>query len=216
MYVNPVYWTLLTNQVSNSFNGLVEVIVGPQRQLFLLHKKILCNVSSYYRAALEGSFAEGLTQKIELPEDDVTVFEYFRAWLYSPISQESLPSASELEPYIDLDSKLLFDLYVFADVRDIPLLQNYTMDAIIWKSELTDTFSGPLIHHVYDRTTPSSPLRKLLVDSWMDPSSDMTWLEEQYYGNYSKRFLFDLALAQSKLGAQWAHHFWEARTRYHV
>ena len=187
-------------EVSSSFDGLVHVIVGPQKQVFFLHKEILCNVSSYFRAALDGSFAEGLTQQIELPEDDVTVFEYFHAWLYSPIGQKFIPSASEIDPYTtDIDSELLFDLYIFADVRDIPLLQNYTIDAIIYKGEFTDTIFGPLIHHVYDHTTLSSPLRKLLVDWWMD-ACDPTWLEEQYYGKYSKRFLFDVAIAQSEFG----------------
>ncbi|KAK0515992.1 hypothetical protein JMJ35_002026 [Cladonia borealis] len=218
MYVNPFTGLYLLTQVSNSFNGLVEVIVGPQKQVFRLHKEILCNFSSYFRAALEGSFAEGLTQKIELPEDDVTVFECFRMWLYSPISQKSVPSASELYRYIDVPLKSLFDLYVFADIRDIPLLQNFTMDTIIWVTGRTVTCIGSLIHHVYGRTTPKSPLRKLLVDWWIK-FPHLTWLEEQYYGNYSKRFLFEVALAQSKLGPQGSkmdHDLWEARTDYHV
>ena len=159
---------------------------------------------------------------IELPEDDVTLFECFRVWLDSPISQKSLPSApdfeTEIDPDIIIDSKALFDLYIFADMRDIPLLQNFTIDAIILVSERNDTFIGHLIHHVYDRTTPKSPLRKLLVDWWMD-ACDLTWLEEQYYDKYSKRFLFDVALAQSKLGpggSKKFHDFWETRTDYHV
>ena len=214
-------------QVSNSFNGLVEVIVGPQKQLFRLHKEILCNVSSYFRAALEGSFAEGLTQKIELPEDDVTVFKCFRVWLYS-FSQGSLPSAPEsenefefetqLEPDVIIGPKDLFDLYIFADMRNIPLLQNSTVDTIIWISERKIFVIGDLILYVYDRTALRAPLRKLLVDWWLN-FSDSTWLEEQHYGNYSKRFLFDVALAQSKLGPRGikkAHDFWEARTDYYV
>ena len=214
-------------QVSNSFDGLVEVIVGPQKQVFRLHKEILCNVSSYFRAALKGSFAEGLTQKIELPEDDATVFKLFRVWLHS-FSQGSSPSAPETENEIEFDTQLepdviigpkdLFDLYIFADMRDIPLLQNATVDTIIWISERKVFFVGDLIPYVYDRTAPKAPLRKLLVDWWLT-FSNSTWLEEKYYGNYSKRFLFDVALAQSKLGPRGsknAHDLWEARTNYHV
>ncbi len=215
-------------QVSNSLNGLVVVIVGPQKQVFPLHKEILCAVSSYFRSALEGSFVEGLTQKIELPEDDVTVFKYFRVWLYSSIIQDSLPSASQAEdeseseseskPDTDIGWKILLDLYIFADMRDIPLLQNATMDAIIWKSDLASTFISDLIHYVYDRTAAKSPLRKLLVDLWVSWSNP-TWFDEKYYGLYSKRFLFDAALAKSKLGLRGSKKvddFWAARTDYYV
>ena len=214
-------------QVSNSFDGLVEVVVGPQKQVFRLSKVILCNVSSYFRAALEGSFAESSTQKIELPEDDVIVFKLFRVWLYS-FNQGSLPSAPEtehgfefdtqLEPDVIIGPKDLFDLYIFADMRDIPLLQNATVDTIIWISERKSFFIGDLIPYVYDRTAPKAPLRKLLVDWWSE-FSDSTWLEEKHYGDFSKRFLFDLALAQSKLGpgrSKEAYDFWEARADYHV
>lgn len=107
---------------------------------------------------------------------------------------------------------------MFADMRDIPLLQNSTMDAIIWNIARTDTYIGPPVRHIYARTTPKSPLRKFLVDCWI-VFSDSTSLEEQYYGNYSKRFLFDVALAQSKLGPRGrkkTHDFWAARADYHV
>ena len=214
-------------QISKSLDGLVEVIVGPQNQVFPLHKEILCAVSSYFRSALEGSFVEGLTQKIELPEDDVTVFKYFRVWLYSSIVQEYLPSASQAEdeseseveskPNTDIGWKILFDLYIFAEMRDIPLLQNATMDAIIWKSDLASTLNSNPIHYVYDRTAPKSPLRKLWVDWWVN-FSNLTWLDEEYYGHYTKRFLFDVALAKSKLGpgSKKVNYFWAARTNYYV
>ena len=82
-YTSTLFTALypLLTRVSSSFNGLIEVIVGPRKQVFPLHKEILCAVSSYFRSALEGSFVVGLTQKIELPEDDVIVFKYFRVRL---------------------------------------------------------------------------------------------------------------------------------------
>ena len=148
-------------------------------------------------------------------------------WLYS-FNQGSLPSAPEtengfefdtqLEPDVIIGPKDLFDLYIFADMRDIPLLQNSTVDTIIWISERKSFFIGDLIPYVYDRTAPKAPLRKLLVDWWLE-FSDSTWLEEQHYGDFSKRFLFDLTLAQSKLGprrSKEAYDFWEARADYHV
>lgn len=88
-------------------------------------------------------------------------------------------------------------------MREIPLLPNATMDAIIWKSELTNNLTGDFIHHVYDRTAPKSPLRKLLVDWWVRWCNP-TWLDEKYYGYYSKRFYLMRRLQRVSLGCEGA------------
>ena len=92
------------------------------------------------------------------------------------------------------------------------------MDAIISKSEPTSTFTGDLILYFHDHTAPKSPWRKLLGDWWVSWSNS-TWLEEEYCGNYSKRSLFDVALAESKLelrGSKKIDDGWAASTNDYV
>ena len=51
---------------------------------------------------------------------------------------------------------------------------------------------------------------------WWVSWSNTTWLEEKYYGDYSKQFLFDVALAEIKLGLRGSkkiHEFRAVRTR---
>ena len=69
-------------RVNNSFNGLVEVTARPSQQVFPLHKEIPYDVCSCFRSTLEDSFVEGLTWKIEPPEDNVAVFVHLRMALF--------------------------------------------------------------------------------------------------------------------------------------
>ncbi|MCJ1461297.1 hypothetical protein MMC28_011679 [Mycoblastus sanguinarius] len=42
----------------DSFSTIARIIVGPEKQLFQIHKDLLCNVSTYFNAALNGQFKE--------------------------------------------------------------------------------------------------------------------------------------------------------------
>ena len=37
---------------------MVQIEVGPSKETFQMHKKLLCSVAAYFRAALEGNFKE--------------------------------------------------------------------------------------------------------------------------------------------------------------
>ena len=66
------------------------MIVGPDRKVFSLHKRLLCENSEYFKAALEGSFKEATTQSIELLDDKVEIFKVFQHWLYTGTLTPSL------------------------------------------------------------------------------------------------------------------------------
>ena len=54
---------------------------------------------------------------------------------------------------------------------------------------------------------------------WWVSWSNSTWLDEKYYGDYSKQFLFDVALAESKLeprGSKKIDDFWAASNNDYV
>lgn len=73
----------MANCYSSHFDTIVLVKVGPEEQKFTIHKGLLCAVSTYFKAALEGGFKEAEEQMINMPEDDVEVFEHFQLWVYT-------------------------------------------------------------------------------------------------------------------------------------
>jgi len=61
----------------------VTILVGPEAKAFSLSKKILCSSSAYFAAAFEGNFQEGITQTLNLEEDDVDSFELLIQYIYT-------------------------------------------------------------------------------------------------------------------------------------
>ncbi|THY66746.1 hypothetical protein D6C95_10507 [Aureobasidium pullulans] len=106
-----------------------EIVVGTpdNSETFYLHKKLLCDSSSYFKAALNNGFAETTSQKITLDDEDPAVFRTFASWLYHPIIV--LPPEGT-----DIQEEHLLKLYLFADKRGVVNLANdtITMLASCW------------------------------------------------------------------------------------
>lgn len=158
---------------SGSFDEIVIVRVGTLDQTkqkdFKLHQGVLKFCSGYFRGALNGQFAEVKDGMVELPTEDLTVFESFVGWLYT----RQLPGAASA----DISLHDLFELWMLADRREVPMLMNTTLDAIRdqWFTH-TGTLSAEL-HNLYANTTEKSGLRRLVVDliaHLSDPSKIMT------------------------------------------
>jgi hypothetical protein len=60
----------------------IKVGRGPHAAVFPIPKALLCNSSTYFKAALNGNFIEGQTQTIELDDEDPAIFRTYVAWLY--------------------------------------------------------------------------------------------------------------------------------------
>ena len=59
------------------------MLVGPDERRFDVHKELLCSVSDFFSAALDGGFQESEAGVVKLPEQDVKTFQYFMHWLYT-------------------------------------------------------------------------------------------------------------------------------------
>ena len=86
----------------------MPVVVGREQQVFNIHKELLCAASSYFSAAFKGNFKEADTQRIEILDEDVTVFKYFQVWLYS----KKVHTTEDL--LNDVAWELLLNFYIFA------------------------------------------------------------------------------------------------------
>lgn len=159
-----------------------------------MHKGLLCNIAPYFDAALKGSFKEAEEQSIEMPEEDAEVFKYFQLWAYT----DCILTESETEK--DILPILLIKLYIFAEARCIPRLQNAVIDLFIDRSITSNSVPFKQLNFIYANTADGSLLRRLFVDisaSTISLSKN-TWVVEQFKSLDTTEFLFDLILAQSE------------------
>ncbi|THW87138.1 hypothetical protein D6D15_06900 [Aureobasidium pullulans] len=136
-----------------------EIVVGTpdNSETFYLHKKLLCDSSSYFKAALNNGFAETTSQKITLDDEDPAVFRIFASWLYHPIIV--LPSED-----LHTQEEHLLKLYLFADKRGIVNLANdaITMLASCW---VNYRVVKSKTNWIFSEILASSKLYDLILDS---------------------------------------------------
>ena len=60
----------------------VSLVVGENKRSFHIHVDLLCDASSFFKAAYTGTFKEGSEKTMQLPEEDESTFEFFVDWLY--------------------------------------------------------------------------------------------------------------------------------------
>ena len=137
----------------------VDIVVGPEKETFRVHKKLLCSRAPVFDKMFNGSFKEAETQQASLPEDDPEAFSIFLEWLYS---------GSILPPGKDDNSKLVLNdqikLYCFAEKYCLAQLMDYTISASI--AFLNERKGLPTCDHIemaYNHTASGSPLRRFMV-----------------------------------------------------
>jgi hypothetical protein len=123
-----------------------------------MHKETLCKNSPYFKAALEGNFKEARKRVIEMPEDNVEVFQVFRTWLYTGGFQ--LVEDSCNHTWKTLSWEILVGLYIFGECRLIRELLNPVMDLLIKKPEAPIEVPVHLAPYIYENTCDISRLRQ--------------------------------------------------------
>ncbi len=128
---------------------------------------------------------------VTLDDEDREVFERFKIWLYTGRLLEDEDSID------DLGYHELFDLYIFAEKRVIPRLQNACIDLLLTKESLSDL--GPTnmgVAKVWDNTPDSSPMRKLILDWFVHRGNMSNYLQtDEDVETHSKDFLASLVRA---------------------
>jgi len=140
-------------------------VVGESKELFYVHKDILCEISPFIRAALAGGFREAEDQEIPFPEDDVETFERLVQWVYTrALNLSSYETEAETEAHY----LALARLFVLADKLQIPMLKTLTV-LTMYESVDKAKWVPPLevIGHVYANSHRRCGLRRLLVDSYI-------------------------------------------------
>lgn len=104
----------------------IEVGDGEVKRTFYAHRGLLTFYSGYFKAALEGGFAEAQSGVIKLETEEPSVFEAFITWLYTrKACAKVINPDTACEHY-----ELVVKLWIFANRRDIPLLMNEMVDSL--------------------------------------------------------------------------------------
>ncbi|KAF2100855.1 hypothetical protein NA57DRAFT_24429, partial [Rhizodiscina lignyota] len=133
----------------------VEVTNRSETKSFFLHEGLLCHNSSYFKAAINGGFAESSKRVIPLSRTSINVMEAFQMWLYNG----KLFGGAE-----DMGYTFLFQIWVFGDMLGVPGLQNAAIDSVHKKISTGWSIPSHRIDYVYQNTPSGSALRKYVVD----------------------------------------------------
>ncbi|KAH7138040.1 hypothetical protein B0J11DRAFT_3323 [Dendryphion nanum] len=180
----------------------VSVAVGQDpRRVFQVHGAILCTSSKFFRNVLKPEWTSNREERkpIELtdPEDDPETFTIYVHWLYYkmlPASVNSKPSSSQMGR--------LIDAYLLGEKLMDNAFKNSIIAAIIasfcHSPRSERRFPSSLdIDILYERTTPSSRLRNLIVDLWVYVAhASPGWMRD--VDNVPREFLVDVTKAMIK------------------
>ena len=189
----------------------VNIVVGNSKKVFKAHKGLLCKKVPFFLAALEGSFVEGQELKVNLPEMTPSVFQRFLLWCYQDRILDAEEDISSVTAYE------LVDLYIFGDFCGIPQLQNQAIDSIIDQQCATNTLLAP--REVFEKTTETSPLRRLFVDlfaSSFDWSAEKEKSESELEAGYTVKIMMEIASAKNKQSCKSLTDFKIFKRNYHV
>ena len=125
---------------------------GDDKKVWHLPEKLLKSNSTFFTAALESGFAEGISTIIPLPDQNPDIFRYFVDWLYVGLDQSAIIIPDFLVP-----------LWALGDRLGCPLMQNDAMGRLI------TYYDGPHIGEVtlkqiYELSAPKSKLRLFAVN----------------------------------------------------
>ncbi|KAI5212218.1 hypothetical protein AUEXF2481DRAFT_112 [Aureobasidium subglaciale EXF-2481] len=67
---------------SKLYKETVTLVIKETKEEYTLHRELLCSYSDFFHAALQGSFQEASTSRMELSVEP-RVLQAFQVWLYS-------------------------------------------------------------------------------------------------------------------------------------
>jgi len=135
--------------------SMVDIYVGPENTHWILHEKLLCYHSPFFRNIFYKK--DSNTSSYGLPEEEDITFKTFVGWLYST----SLPVPRE-----EADLSVLFDLYLLSEKLQIPALIADVLQVVREWYKYSDTYPGlRRVQYIYANTEDGSPMRHMLVHS---------------------------------------------------
>lgn len=136
--------------------SMVDLYVGPSNTHWILHEKLLCHHSPFFRRTFYKKNSKASDQKtFGLPDEEDYPFKTLVGWLYS----SSLPVPRE-----ESDLSMLFDLYLMGEKFEMPALIADVLQVVREWYKYSDTYPGlRRVQYIYANTEEGSPMRHMLV-----------------------------------------------------
>lgn len=153
-------------------HDMVDIYVSPESTHWILHSKLLCHRSPFFRRIFNPSKADMKALAAEnpnyqqpsaapknsrfgLPDTPDEPFKLFVGWLYS----DSLPAIADENELSDL-----LELYMLAEKWEVGKLIRDILDSVRrWYRETGSWPSLRRVQFVYENTSRDSPMRFLMV-----------------------------------------------------
>lgn len=166
--------------------GIARVSVGADDTPFDVHLELLCDHSPYFDDIYADRALKPMTDvPIRFPDDDPDVFSVLISWMYRGQVVVKPSPQSVL---------FLIKLWVLAGKFEMVELQNNVIS--LCKTRIDDksgtVFDDHTIHYVYSHTLPKSPLRLLVIDTWVRNATKSRFLGRD---NPPREFLEELCCA---------------------
>lgn len=158
----------------------IFLIVGEAQEHMLVHAPYLSARSEFFRAALSKDWKEGQSRVIKLPEDDPSTVAQYLDFVYKdrlPTQRKWFPDQAKFMYFA------LAQLYVYGErVLDV-VIRNTIVEHFVSFSNVVNRdlpthpfYPDPaVVEIVYEGTTATSPMRRLLVDIYVRHGSK-EWL----------------------------------------
>ena len=161
----------LNNTLKSLLSGdLLDIVVGPERKRWSLHRNLLAHHSSFFSP--ESDFVKD--GKLELPNEDIFAFRLLVKWLYQGHIQDvsTIKDVDKIWPY----AYACQNLYLLCETIGISDLKNIAIDQFRRGCAESRLVPGAEeIKPIYERTKVGSPFRKLVskiaARQIMDPDS---------------------------------------------
>ncbi|KAF2758265.1 hypothetical protein EJ05DRAFT_382875 [Pseudovirgaria hyperparasitica] len=171
-----------------AMHDMAELRVGAEAVRFVIHRNILTHHSTFFRAALNGAFAEGLSQTVTLPTESLDTFELFLHWAYTCTLDPKAYFKDAKPAYY-----VLLHLYGLADRLAVEGLRNLVLDTISSLADQTNSVLTPSDTFIlYDTIPSSAPIRRLVLDLFAFKKTDK--LLDEHPDEWHPQFTRDLVV----------------------
>lgn len=159
-------------------------------------RELLIAVSPFFRGALNGTFAEGLSQELRLPEDRSDVFDYFLYWLYTRrLDHEAVDAVEPVKPAYFW----LLHLYCLVDKLGVHSCKNAIVEKVASLAEDTNSVPTPTDTWIVFETFGAREddcMRRLVVDlfAWKRTDNLLDCHEDEWH----PRFMRDLVVRMKR------------------
>lgn len=210
---------------SSLYDTTIYILIGPTHTKYGIHKALLCARSSFFRAALTGRFKEAREGTVTLEDEDPETFSRFNTWLYTgSCMNDDAGKVLAMRPALQL--------WLFAEKRLVPGLQNTVIDQLIQSVTALDVEEGRVRHEIsaedeeacisaWENSIEDSRLRTFLLDHFLIYLDLETIFKQERAAKYPLALITAIVIRAQKAGMDFSDDFFgDLRyghcKRYHV